>query len=207
MSIVKFGVQNFFFFFLFLNIDKKNSLAIRTIVKNYENWFDIQGIYDQEKMKAVFEILWPRDIKCPAKWNFMKPVLENWRKNRTLMYLHQRVQIHTGRPQNSLHDLGWVVMICFTEGPDKILSYTNSYIARIRTVSCHSWLKIRNCQQTRNISQKKRTLICRKRGGGSVRDGPFLRPSWFVYLVSFRSTKYRPTQQNVHVLPFFFSFF
>ena len=33
-----------------------------------------------KKIKNSFEIPWPRAIKCPAKWNFMKHLLEKRRK-------------------------------------------------------------------------------------------------------------------------------
>ena len=36
-------------------------------------------LYVPEK-KNSFEIPWPRAIKCPPNWNFMKPVLENRKK-------------------------------------------------------------------------------------------------------------------------------
>ena len=50
--------------------------------------------YKSQKKKNSFEMPWPRAIKCPPNWIFMKPVLENRKMCRTLMYIVQYMQWH-----------------------------------------------------------------------------------------------------------------
>ena len=50
--------------------------------------------------KNSFEIPWPRAIKCPQNWNFMKLFVENRKKCHTLMYIFREIFNEVKAEQN-----------------------------------------------------------------------------------------------------------